>query len=345
MARIALDAMGGDFAPRAPVAGALHALTELDGEHVVQLVGQTRLIESQLAALLDGELAGYRHLRERISVVEAPDTISMSDKPTAALRSGSNNPMSVGLKLQVDRESDAFVSAGNTGAQMAASALLLGRHAGLTRPAIATIFPTARKPLVFLDSGANVDCSPNELVQFAWLGSVYAEYVLGRHKPAVGLLSIGEEKEKGNTTSKAAYALFQSAGFNFHGNVEGRDLPAGASDRGPIDVVVCDGFVGNIVLKFYEAVMPMIVSLLSEVPSFDRGKLEAALGPLDSTSYGGAPLLGVRGVSIICHGNSSPRAIKNAVKVAVRAVETRVNEQIEERLLALASASGAGQVA
>jgi len=337
--------MGGDFAPRAPIAGALHALTELDTEHVVQLVGQSRVIENQLDALLEGELAACRRVRGRISIVEAPDTISMSDKPTAALRSGSNNPMSVGLKLQVDRESDAFVSAGNTGAQMAASALLLGRHAGLTRPAIATIFPTARKPLVFLDSGANVDCSPNELVQFAWLGSVYAEYVLGRHKPAVGLLSIGEEKEKGNTTSKAAYALFQSAGFNFHGNVEGRDLPAGASDRGPVDVVVCDGFVGNIVLKFYEAVMPMIVGLLTDVPSFDRGKLEAALGPLDSTSYGGAPLLGVRGVSIICHGNSSPRAIKNAVKVAVRAVETRVNEQIEERLLGLASTPGAGQVA
>lgn len=337
--------MGGDFAPRAPLAGALHALTELEHEHVVQLVGHRRTIEHQLSALLEGELAECRHVRDRITVVDAPDTIAMSDKPTAALRSGSNNPVSVGLKLQVDGESDAFVSAGNTGAQMAASALLLGRHAGLTRPAIATIFPTARKPLVFLDSGANVDCSANELVQFAWLGSVYAEYVLGRHKPAVGLLSIGEEKEKGNTTSKAAYALFQSAGFNFHGNVEGRDLPAGASDRGPVDVVVCDGFVGNIVLKFYEAVMPMIVGLLTDVPSFDRGKLEAALGPLDSTSYGGAPLLGVRGVSIICHGNSSPRAIKNAVKVAVRGVETRVNEHIEERLLGLVSASGAGQVA
>ena len=337
--------MGGDFAPRAPIAGALHALTELEHEHLVQLVGHTRTIENQLSALLEGELAECRYVRDRIIIVDAPDTIAMSDKPTAALRSGSNNPVSVGLKLQVDGESDAFVSAGNTGAQMAASALLLGRHAGLTRPAIATIFPTARKPLVFLDSGANVDCSANELVQFAWLGSVYAEYVLSRHKPAVGLLSIGEEKEKGNTTSKAAYALFQSAGFNFHGNVEGRDLPAGASDRGPVDVVVCDGFVGNIVLKFYEAVMPMIVGLLNDVQSFDRGKLEAALGPLDSTSYGGAPLLGVRGVSIICHGNSSPRAIKNAVKVAVRAVETRVNEHIEERLLGLVSASGTGQVA
>jgi glycerol-3-phosphate acyltransferase PlsX len=269
----------------------------------------------------------------------------MSDKPTTALRSGSNNPMSVGLRLQVDDESDAFVSAGNTGSQMAASALLLGRLAGVTRPAIATVFPTARQPIVVIDSGANVDCSPHELVQFAWLGSVYAEFVLGRDRPAVGLLNIGEEKEKGNATTKAAHALFQTAGFNFHGNVEGRDLPAGSSDRGPIDVVVCDGFVGNVVLKFYEAVMPMIVELLNAVPSFDEAVLEAALGPLDSTSYGGAPLLGVRGVSIICHGNSTPRAIKNAVKVAVRAVETRMNERIEERLTNAATSHTSGQVA
>ena len=337
--------MGGDFAPRATIAGALYALAELHDEHVVQLVGQTKVIEDQLAALLGGEMSEFADLRRRLFLVEAPDTISMSDKPTAALRSGSNNPMSVGLRLQAEQASDAFVSAGNTGAQMAASALLLGRHAGLARPAIAAIFPTATRPIVVLDSGANVDCSPNELVQFAWLGSVYAEYVLGRERPVVGLLSIGEEKEKGNSTTKAAHALFERAGFNFQGNVEGRDLPAGASPRGPIDVVVCDGFVGNVVLKFYEAVMPMIVALLTADPSFDNATLEAALSPLDSTAYGGAPLLGVRGVSIICHGNSPPRAIKNAIKVAVRAVETRMNEHIEERLMKSASSLGAGQVA
>src|SRR5687767_1974946 len=337
--------MGGDFAPQATIAGALQALDELGNGHTVQLVGQTSVIEKELAASLDGELRSFSHVRDHIELVQADDTIDMAEKPTVALRKKPDNPMAVGIKLQVDGLSDGFVSAGNTGAQMAVSAVLLGLHAGLKRPPVSTILPTSREPIVFLDSGANVDCSAEELVQFAWLGSVYAEYVLSRHKPAVGLLSIGEEKEKGNTTSKAAYALFQSAGFNFHGNVEGRDLPAGASDRGPVDVVVCDGFVGNIVLKFYEAVMPMIVGLLNDVQSFDRGKLEAALGPLDSTSYGGAPLLGVRGVSIICHGNSSPRAIKNAVKVAVRAVETRVNEHIEERLLGLVSASGTGQVA
>jgi glycerol-3-phosphate acyltransferase PlsX len=345
LARIALDAMGGDFAPRAPIAGALHALAELDEVHVVQLVGRTSLIEKELADLLDGELADHAGVRDRILLVDAPDTISMTDKPTTALRSGSNNPMAVGLKLQADDESDAFVSAGNTGAQMAASALLLGRLTGVTRPAIATVFPTARQPVVVIDSGANVDCSPQELVQFAWLGSVYAEFVLGRKRPVIGLLSIGEEKEKGNATTKAAHALFQTAGFNFHGNVEGRDLPAGSSDGVPIDVVVCDGFVGNVVLKFYEAVMPMIVALLTAVPSFDKAVLEEALGPLDSTSYGGAPLLGVRGVSIICHGNSSPRAIKNAVKVAVRAVETSMNEHIEERLSSAASSLSSGQVA
>ena len=329
--------MGGDFAPTATIAGALHALAELSDEHVVQLVGQTKVIENQLAVLLKGSIAGRAQVRHRVSIVDAPDTISMSDKPTAALRSGSQNPMSVGLRLQVEHASDAFVSAGNTGAQMAASALLLGRHAGLTRPAIATLFPTALRPIVVIDSGANVDCSADELVQFAWLGSVYAESVLGRERPVVGLLSIGEEKEKGNSATKAAHALFETAGFNFQGNVEGRDLPAGASDRGPIDVVVCDGFVGNVVLKFYEAVMPMIVGLLTADPAFDNAMLEAALGPLDSTSYGGAPLLGVKGVSIICHGNSTPRAIKNAVKVAVRAVEARMNQRIEERLTQFAN--------
>jgi len=332
LARIALDAMGGDFAPTATIAGALHALAELADDHVVQLVGQTKVIENQLTNLLRGDFSDRARVRDRISIVDAPDSISMSDKPTAALRGGSQNPMSVGLRLQVEQASDAFVSAGNTGAQMAASALLLGRHAGLTRPAIATLFPTALRPIVVIDSGANVDCSADELVQFAWLGSVYAESVLGRENPVVGLLSIGEEKEKGNAATKAAHGLFETAGFNFQGNVEGRDLPAGASERGPIDVVVCDGFVGNVVLKFYEAVMPMIVGLLTADPAFDNAMLEAALGPLDSTSYGGAPLLGVKGVSIICHGNSSPRAIKNAVKVAVLAVETRMNQRIEERL-------------
>lgn len=332
MARIALDAMGGDFAPRAPIAGALQALDELGGDHIVQLVGQIPVIEKQLAESLGGELAHFTHVRDRIHLVEAADIITMSDRPTVALRKKPDNPMVIGIRLQVSGDSDAFVSAGNTGAQMAVSSVLLKLQPGLLRPAIATVFPTSLNPIVFLDSGANVDCSAQELVQFAWLGAVYAEYVLGRTNPVVGLLSIGEEEGKGNSVCKEAYGLFRAAGFNFQGNVEGRDLPAGFTSRGPLDVVVCDGFTGNIVLKFYEAVTPMIVDLLSRSAEIDRRTLELALGPLDSSNSGGAPLLGVQGISIICHGNASPHAIKNAVKVAVRAVETRMNEHIGSQL-------------
>ena len=333
--------MGGDFAPKAAIAGALLALQDLDAAHIVQLVGQTAVIESQLASLLAGELSQASAVRDRITIVEAPDIIAMSEKPTAALRKKPNSSMVVGLKMQVDGKSDAFVSAGNTGAQMASSAMLLKLQPGLTRPAIATVFPTARNPVIVLDSGANVDCSTKELLQFAWLGAVYAECIFGRSNPSIGLLSIGEEPEKGNAVVKEAHVLFQKAGFNFHGNLEGRDLPAGASDRGPFDVVICDGFVGNVVLKFYEAVAPMIVRVLSEHPGINADDVKSALKGFDSTNYGGAPLLGVKGVSIICHGNSPARAMKNAIKVAVRAVETRMNDQIGERLQAAAPAISA----
>jgi glycerol-3-phosphate acyltransferase PlsX len=326
--------MGGDFAPRATIAGALLALQELDGAHTVQLVGQTSVIENELKRALSGELAAAKSARPRLEIVEAPDVIAMSEKPTAGLRKKPNSSMIVGLKLQVDKKSDAFVSAGNTGAQMASSAMLLKLQPGLTRPAIATVFPTARNPVIVLDSGANVDCSTKELLQFAWLGAVYAECVFGRPNPSIGLLSIGEEPEKGNAVVKEAHVLFRKAGFNFHGNLEGRDLPAGASERGPFDVVICDGFVGNVVLKFYEAVGPMIVRVLSEHPGIEAEHVKDALKGFDATNYGGAPLLGVKGVSIICHGNSPPRAIKNAIKVAVRAVETRMNDQIGQKLAA-----------
>ena len=324
--------MGGDFAPKATIAGALLALQELNGAHTVQLVGRTSVIEAELDRALAGELAQAAASRQRISIVEAPDVIEMSEKPTAGLRKKPNSSMIIGLRLQVDRKSDAFVSAGNTGAQMASSAMLLKLQPGLTRPAIATVFPTARDPVIVLDSGANVDCSSTELLQFAWLGAVYAECIFGRPNPSIGLLSIGEEPEKGNAVVKEAHLLFRKAGFNFHGNLEGRDLPAGASERGPFDVVICDGFVGNVVLKFYEAVAPLIVRVLSDHPGINAEDVKVALKGFDSTAYGGAPLLGVRGVSIICHGNSPPRAIKNAIKVAVRAVETRMNEQIGRRL-------------
>jgi glycerol-3-phosphate acyltransferase PlsX len=333
LARIALDAMGGDFAPQATVAGALLALAELDPAHTIQLVGSTAVVEAQLRALLGGELSSLAAQRDRITVVEAPDVIEMTDKPSAAVRGKPNSSMTVGLKLQADGESDAFVSAGNTGAQMAASMVLLRLHGGLKRPAIVTLFPSARRPVAVLDSGANVDCSAEELVQFARLGATYAQCVLGRDNPAVGLLSIGEEPEKGNAVTKEAHQLLQQSDLNFIGNVEGRDLPAGGSDHDAVDVVVCDGFVGNVVLKFYEAIAPFMIETLRNA-GVSAEQLSAGLRHLDYSEYGGAPLLGVRGVSIISHGKSTSRAIKNALKVAAQAVTSGMNEQIGERLAA-----------
>jgi glycerol-3-phosphate acyltransferase PlsX len=335
LARIALDAMGGDHAPEAPVAGALEALDELDPAHSVQLVGRRDVVERELAR--HASASGHR---SRLEIVDAPDVIEMADKPTA-VRGKPNSSMMVGLKLQADAKSDAFVSAGNTGAQMAASMLLLRLHAGLKRPAIATIFPTAKRSVVVLDSGANVDCSADELVQFARLGAVYAEDILGRTRPAIGLLSIGEEPEKGNTVTKEAHAMLaEAAGLNFLGNVEGRDLPAGTSHHGDLDVVVCDGFVGNVILKFYESVAPLMVRLLVK-EGLPEQTIRKGLRSLDYSEHGGAPLLGVRGVSIICHGRSSPAAIKNAIKAAVQAVDSRMNEHMGRRLGQSGAAQGA----
>lgn len=331
MARIALDAMGGDHAPQAPVAGALEALAELEPAHTIQLVGQRAAIEPHLRA------ADLK--RQRLEIIDAPDVIDMADKPTA-VRGKPNSSMMVGLKLQADGKSDAFVSAGNTGAQMAASMLLLGRHPGLKRPAIVTNFPTAKRSVVVLDSGANVDCSAEELLHFARLGAVYAEDMLGRVNPAVALLSVGEEPEKGNAVTKEAHALLEESGLNFLGNCEGRDLPAGTCAHGDLDVVVCDGFVGNVVLKFYEAVAPLMVRLLVK-EGLSEQTIRKGLRQIDYAEHGGAPLLGCRGVSIICHGRSSPAAIKNAIKAAVQAVDSRMNEHIGRRLQATAAADDA----
>jgi glycerol-3-phosphate acyltransferase PlsX len=331
LARIALDAMGGDFAPQATVSGALLALGELDAAHTIQLVGPTAIVEAELKKALDGEHKALAAHRNRIEIIEAPEVIGMDEKPSAAIRGKQNSSMVVGLKLQAEQKSDAFVSAGNTGAQMAASVVVLRLHKGLKRPAIATVFPTAKKPVVVLDSGATIDCGPEELVQFAWLGSVYAEDVLGRKNPVVGLLSIGEEAEKGNTVVKETHQLLVKSGVNFIGNVEGRDIPAGACDRGPIDVVVCDGFVGNVMLKFYEAIAPFVMGTLAAA-GIDKQQMATALKPLDYAQYGGAPLLGVNGISIISHGKSSPKAIMNALKAGMRAHESQMDEHIGLRL-------------
>lgn len=338
MARIALDAMGGDFAPTAPVGGALLALADLGPEHRIQLIGREADLVAALDAAIAGEYASHAAQRNRIDIVDAPDVIAMADKPTAVMRRPLSS-MAVGLREHAEGRADAFVSAGNTGAQMAASVQLLGLHAGLKRPAIGTIFPTALHTLVVLDSGANVDCSPEELVHFARLGLVYAEDILGRDNPAVGLLSIGEEPEKGNAVVKEAHKLLAATDMHFVGNVEGRDVAAGTCDRGPFDVVVCDGFTGNVILKFYEGLAPILVGMVAQSIDADAKQLMKGLAHLDYSNYGGAPLLGVRGVSIIAHGKSSPRAIKNAVNVAVRAAESQMSEHIGRRLAAGDSAA------
>jgi glycerol-3-phosphate acyltransferase PlsX len=332
LARIAVDAMGGDFAPRAPIAGAFRALASLDNKHDIELVGRQDDIERELALLLDGELAGFAHVRSRLHVVHAPEVIEMADRPTVALRSKINSSMVVGLRRVADGHAQGFVSAGNTGAQMAASLVVLKLFPGLTRPAIGTIFPTAAQPVLVLDSGANVDCSPEELVQFAQIGTVYAHALLGRENPAVGLLSIGEEAEKGNAVVKEAHQRLRQADLNFIGNIEGRDIPRGSCDRGRIDVVVCDGFVGNVLLKFYESLAPMLIRMVSDSAGVDPHHLAASLTHLDADEQGGAPLLGVQGVSIISHGKSSPKALMNAIHVAVRAVESGMTREIGRRL-------------
>jgi glycerol-3-phosphate acyltransferase PlsX len=315
--------MGGDFAPSATVEGAMLAAAELDDNHVVQLIGKEDAVRAEIARQSAGSSAA-----QRITVVHAPEVIDMAEKPAAAVRGKPNSSMVVGLKLQRDGGSDAFVSAGNTGAQMAASMMLLRMHESIARPAIATLFPTSTHAVVVLDSGANVDCSAAELVQFARLGSVYARTVLRRENPRVALLSIGEEPEKGNAVSKEAHQLLTGSGLNFAGNIEGRDLPVGRIESGPLDVVVCDGFVGNIALKIYEAMAPMITSRLGAALGIDREKMRSALSDLDYSEHGGAPLLGIKGVSIIAHGRSSARAIKNAVLAAARAVASGISAEI-----------------
>lgn len=333
MARIALDAMGGDHAPQAPIAAALLAAAELGAEHTLQLVGQESVIRDELAKQVAGASPLIQELATRFEVVDAPEVILMTDKPSVAIRGKPNSSMAVGLKLQAAGQSDAFVSAGNTGAQMAASVFILRLHEGLQRPAIGTVFPTAKQPVVVLDSGANVDCSPKELVTFAQLGHVYAKDILGRPSPAIGLLSIGEEAEKGNAAVKEAHQLLTQTPLNFVGNVEGRDIPMGACDRGPIDVVVCDGFTGNVLLKFYEAVAPMLFGMLMKA-GVSKEQIGGAMSMLDYAKYGGAPLLGVKGVSIICHGKSSPEAIKNGILAGLRAYESGMSNHIGESISA-----------
>jgi len=323
--RIALDAMGGDNAPQVEVEGAALALRELPPTFRIQLVGRTADIEAALKT--HGELD-----RGRVDVVDAPEVVGMGEKPLAAIKSKPHSSIAVGLGLQKKRASDAFISAGNTGAVMAAATLLLRLHHGVQRAAIGALFPTAVHPVLVIDGGANVDCDARELVNFAHLGSVYARDVLGRQNPGVGLLNVGEEDEKGNAAVKEAHQLLKTAaGIHYLGNVEGRDILAGKAKAGRIDVVVCDGFVGNAILKFYESAGRMFAGMLKTAAPdvIGRPEVRQLFRLLDYSEYGGAPLLGVKGVAIICHGASPARAIMSAVRVAAQMVQSNLDQDID----------------
>jgi glycerol-3-phosphate acyltransferase PlsX len=316
--------MGGDNAPQAEIAGAIQALMSLPQPFAIQLVGRSEVINGELAKYPDAD-------RSRLEIHEAPEVIGMAEKPLAAVRSKRKSSIVIGLGLQKAGASDAFVSAGNTGALLAASTLLLGLHDGVERATVATLFPTATQPVLVLDGGANVDCSPRELVGFAYLGSVYMRDVLRRPSPTVGLLNVGEEEEKGNAISRETHALLRrSPRLHYIGNIEGRDIVAGHHKYGVVDVVVCDGFVGNVILKFYESVAHLFVNLVKErAPDvLGRQEIKDLFRFLDYSEYGGAPLLGVKGISIICHGSSTANAIKNAIRVAVQSVEVDLSRHI-----------------
>ncbi|MEW5761786.1 MAG: phosphate acyltransferase PlsX [Bacillota bacterium] len=308
--RIAVDAMGGDFAPREIVAGALQARRELGLE--VILVGNRDKIRA---------CAGEADLE----IVDAAQVITMGEQPVVAVKRKPDSSLVRAIRLVKEGTAAAVVSAGNTGAVMAASLLELGRIKGIDRPALISLFPHLKGQTVLLDVGANVDCRPHHLVQFAIMGSVYAEMILGIPSPRVGLLNIGEEEGKGNELTQAAYPLLRETALNFIGNVEGRDL-----FNGRADVIVCDGFVGNVVLKSGEGLAMALQQILENEIKRNLMTRMAALMALaslkelrqrfDYSEYGGVPLLGIDGVVVVSHGSSRARAVRNAIRVAAEAV-------------------------
>ena len=309
--RIALDAMGTDTAPTAEVAGAVSALKSAESDFEIILVGDSAAVQTELA-----KHTGFPS--DRLSIVHASERVLPGESPSTVLRRKPDSSIAIGVGLHKDGRADAFISAGSTGAVMAASLFILRPLEGVDRPAIGTVVPSAGGPLLLLDAGANVDCKPHQLVQFARLGKVYAQDLMGIADPRIGLLNIGEEPKKGDELTVAAHKALVESGLNFVGNVEGRGIVEGGCD-----VLVCDGFVGNVLLKFYESVATFIVGLLTNAlgEAHANHDLEEVFRLLDYTETGGAPLLGVSGIPIICHGGSPPKAIENAIRVADKAAK------------------------
>lgn len=329
--RIALDAMGGDRGSDLIIEGALSALRE-NADFEIILLGPEDYLAKRLS-----ELPGENGLKERVHIEHAPETVTMQESPVEAVRRKKNATIMVGFELVRNGSADAVVSAGNSGATMAAAVKKLGRLKGISRPGIASLFPTLKKPVMIMDLGANVDCRPQHLVQFAIMASSCVGKILEIERPRVGLLSIGEEAGKGNSLVKEAHELLSATPLNFIGNVEGRDVY-----QGDVDVIVCDGFIGNVSLKVSEGLAEAAMQMLrSEIKKSFVAKIGYLLmrrafanfrRRVDYAEYGGAPLLGINGVGIVSHGKSNATAIKNAIEVASVMIQNKVNDSILKAL-------------
>jgi glycerol-3-phosphate acyltransferase PlsX len=338
MTTIALDAMGGDHAPRAEVEGAILAARELD----------VRILLVGIEATVRQELNRHKQRDLPIELVNATEVITMSDSPSQAFRRKKDSSLHIAARLVRDGKADALVTAGNTGAAMTVARFVIGTLPSVDRPALAAAFPNMKERVsIILDVGANVDSKPAQIEQFAVMGEIYYRTIWGVKRPRTALLSIGEEEMKGNELTREASNRLKQTALNFVGNVEGRDV-----FRGNVDVIVCDGFIGNIALKISEGLVEHIGGMLKKaIKSSLTSQLGYALSKrafddfrkrTDYSEYGGAPLLGVRGITIIGHGRSNPNAIKNAIRVAAELCRSRLNEKIEQELSAAAALSARG---
>lgn len=327
MTRVALDAMGGDHAPGEIIKGAVEAVQKRRDIKVF-LTGKEEVLKKELSA--------YTYPEGRIEIVNATEVIQTAEPPVAAVRGKKDSSIVVGMKLVKRGEADAFVSAGNSGAVLAGGQILIGKIKGVERAPLAPLIPTARGAALLIDCGANVDARPSHLVQFAKMGSIYMEHVVGKKNPTVGIVNIGAEEEKGNALVKETFPLLKACkDINFAGSVEARDIPAGI-----VDVVVCEAFVGNVILKLYEGVggtlikkvkAGMMTSLRSKIGALlVKPALKATLKDFDASEYGGAPLLGLKGLVVKTHGSSTAKEVCTSIIQCVAFKEQKISEKIQE---------------
>ncbi len=328
--KVALDAMGGDNAPAEIVRGAVDAISGRDDIKIF-LVGQEDVVAK--------ELSQYSFPKERIEVVDAPEVIEMAEPPVEAIRKKKQSSIVVGMNMVKNREADAFVSAGSSGAILVGGQVIVGRIKGIQRPPLAPLIPTEKGVSLLIDCGANVDARADHLVQFAKMGSIYMEHVLGVKKPKVAIVNIGAEDEKGNALVKETLPMLRECtGINFVGSIEARDIP-----KGDVDVIVCEAFVGNVILKLYEGLSSTLIGVIKKgLMSTLKSKIGAALAlpalkktlkAFDASEYGGAPLLGLNGLVVKTHGSSKAKEITNAIYQCVAFKENAINDKIKENIL------------